>query len=66
MSGGAIPRLLRIKEVAKLTGIEQWRLYEMIEQGKGPPHMRIGRTIRISEVALIQWIEEGHDSGEES
>jgi excisionase family DNA binding protein len=56
----SVPRLLRIKDVAKLTGIEQWRLYELIERGEGPKSMRIGRTIRISEIALIQWIEEGH------
>lgn len=53
-------RLLRVREAAKLTGIERWRLYEMIKRGQGPPHMRIGRTIRISEVALARWIEEQH------
>jgi predicted DNA-binding transcriptional regulator AlpA len=32
-----VPRLLRIKEIAKLTGLEPWRLYELIKQGKAPP-----------------------------
>ncbi len=44
-----VPRLLRVKEVVKLTGIEAWRLYEMIARGEGPPHMRVGKTIRVPE-----------------
>jgi excisionase family DNA binding protein len=55
--------LLRVKEVAALTGIEVWRLYDLIAQGAGPRHMRIGRTIRVSEAALARWIEEQHSTG---
>lgn len=58
----SIPRLLRVSEVAERTGISRWRIYEMIDRGEGPPHMRIGRTIRISEAALVVWIEEQHAS----
>lgn len=61
MSGTDVPRLLRVREVARLTGIERWRLYEMIARGQGPPHMRIGRTIRVSEAALVEWIERRHE-----
>jgi len=53
-----VPRLLRIREVVKLTGIESWRLYELIARGEGPPHMRVGKTLRIPEDALVKWIEE--------
>jgi excisionase family DNA binding protein len=53
-----IPRLLRIKEVAQITGLERWRLYQMIQEGTAPPVIRIGRTFRISESALVKWIEE--------
>lgn len=53
-----VPRMLRIKEVAKLTGIEPWRWYEMLKRGDGPPHMKIGNTIRISDAALTAWIEQ--------
>lgn len=60
MSNVTVPRLLRVREAAKLTGIERWRFYEMLKRGDGPPFMRIGRTIRISEIALAQWIEEQH------
>ena len=59
----AVPRLLRVREAAELTGIERWRMYELLAEGIGPPHMRIGRTIRISEVALVEWIERQHAAG---
>lgn len=55
-----VPRLLRVREAAKQTGIERWRFYELLKCGEGPPHMRIGRTIRISETALVEWIEQQH------
>jgi len=54
-----VPRLLRIKEVAKLTGLETWRLDDMLKRpGEGPPSLRIGKTIRVPEDALVRWIEE--------
>ena len=52
-----VPRLLTIKEVAVLTTIPTWRLYELIARGEGPPTMRIGRTLRVPENKLAQWIE---------
>ena len=55
-----IPRLLRVREAAELTGIEEWRFYELLKKGKGPKHMRVGRVIRISEAALVGWIEQEH------
>jgi len=57
-----VPRLLRVREVAKLTGIETWRLYELLARGEGPPSMRLGRTIRIAETALAAWIEAQHQT----
>jgi predicted DNA-binding transcriptional regulator AlpA len=53
-----VPRLLRLKEVEKLTGIERWRLYELFAAGNGPPHLRVGKVIRVPEDALVKWIEE--------
>jgi len=53
-----VPRLLRVREVEKITGIERWRWYEMFARGEGPPHMRIGKVIRVPEDALVKWIEE--------
>jgi len=53
-----VPRLLTLKEVEQATGIKRWRTYALIQQGKGPRHLRIGKTIRVPEDALVQWIEE--------
>ena len=61
-SGVVVPRLLRVREAAALTGIEDWRFYELLKQGKGPRSMRLGRIIRISEFALVQWIEAEHSA----
>lgn len=53
-----VPRLLRVQELVEITGIQRFRWYELFEQGKGPKHMRIGKTIRVPEDALVKWIEE--------
>lgn len=53
-----VPKLLRVHQVAALTGLERWRIYELIKSGKGPPFLRIGRTLRIPEDQLVRWIEE--------
>jgi len=55
-----VPKLLRVREVAEQTGLQRWRIYQLIKCGQGPKHMKIGKTIRISEHALAQWIEEQH------
>jgi excisionase family DNA binding protein len=60
-----VPKLLTIMTAAEATGIARWRLYELIARGEGPPHMRIGKTIRISTTALAKWIEEQHQQVEE-
>jgi excisionase family DNA binding protein len=53
-----VPRLLTVAQVARLTGVQRWRIYELISRGQGPPVLRLGRTIRVSEAALLRWIEE--------
>ncbi len=60
MTDVKVPRLLRVHEVAKQTGLQKWRIYQLLKCGKGPAHMKIGKTIRISEIALAQWIDEQH------
>jgi excisionase family DNA binding protein len=60
-----VPKLLRVREVEKLTGLAPWRIYELIAQGDGPPHMRVGKTIRVPEDALVKWIEEQTNHKEE-
>lgn len=49
-------RTYTIREIAKLTGISQQRLYERIRRGEGPRVVRMGRTIRVSKVALDEWL----------
>lgn len=51
-----VPRLLTTKELSRLTSIAYWRLLQLVAQGKGPPHMRIGSTLRFPEDGVVQWI----------
>jgi len=60
-----VPKLLTIKEVVRKTGIEKWRFYEMFARGDGPPHMRVGKTIRVPEDALAQWIKDQTAKGQQ-
>jgi predicted DNA-binding transcriptional regulator AlpA len=53
-----VPRLLTAREVEKIAGIPRWRLYELIKRGEGPPHLRLGNTIRVPEDGLARWIQE--------
>jgi predicted DNA-binding transcriptional regulator AlpA len=55
---GNVPKLLRIKDLERLTQIASWRWYELFAAGQGPEHLRIGRTIRVTEAALVAWIAE--------
>jgi excisionase family DNA binding protein len=50
-----IPRLLRVREVVALTGLERFRVYAAIRDG-GMPHLKVGRTYRVPEDALARWI----------
>lgn len=52
------PRMLTVRQAAELMGIQRWRLYSMLAKGDGPPAMRFGRTWRLPEHLLVQWIEE--------
>ncbi len=60
-----VPRLLRLKEVEEITGVQRWRLYELIKQGKGPPHLRVGKVIRVPEDALVKWIQQQSNTKKE-
>jgi excisionase family DNA binding protein len=59
-----VPRLLRVAEVTERTGIERWRIYELVAQGK-LPHLRTGKVIRISEEALVAWIQRQQKGGDQ-
>jgi excisionase family DNA binding protein len=48
--------LLTAKEAAKLLKVSLSWLAKARMRGDGPPYIRIGRSIRYNEAALIQWM----------
>jgi predicted DNA-binding transcriptional regulator AlpA len=55
MSAG-IPVLLLPEEAAKLLKLSLSWLAKARMHGDGPPYMKVGRSIRYSETALLQWM----------
>jgi predicted DNA-binding transcriptional regulator AlpA len=52
----AIERLLTPKEAAHFLRVSLSWLAKARMRGDGPPYIRIGRSIRYSEPALLQWM----------
>jgi excisionase family DNA binding protein len=52
------PLLLTIPQVAKSLGISRAMVYSLIAKRKGPPIVRLGRSVRVSAASLGKWIEE--------
>ena len=52
----AIPVLLTPKEAARLLKVSLSWLAKARMRGDGPPYIRIGRSIRYTEAAVIQWM----------
>lgn len=48
--------LLTPKEAARLLKVSISWLAKARMRGDGPPYIRIGRSIRYSEAALLQWM----------
>jgi predicted DNA-binding transcriptional regulator AlpA len=48
--------LLSPKEAAKFLKVSVSWLAKARMRGDGPPYIRIGRSIRYSEAALLQWL----------
>lgn len=53
-----VPRLLTAKELAASLNVPLWRIYELVDEGKAPPSMRIGKTLRFPQDSVIEWIKE--------
>jgi excisionase family DNA binding protein len=51
------PITLRPKDVAALLGIGERSLSRYVESGAFPQPIRLGRTLRWSEQAVLEWIE---------
>jgi predicted DNA-binding transcriptional regulator AlpA len=52
----AIERLLTPNEAAHFLRVSVSWLAKARMRGDGPPYIRIGRSIRYSEAALLQWM----------
>ena len=51
------PLLLSIPQVCKSLSLGRTKVYELIE-GEALPVVRFGRSVRVSVIALQQWIED--------
>lgn len=54
--GAAIGRLLTPKEAAHFLRVSLSWLAKTRMRGDGPPYIKIGRSIRYGEAALVQWM----------
>ena len=52
----AITRLLTPKEAAFYLKVSESWLAKARMRGDGPPYIKVGRPIRYSEAALLQWM----------
>lgn len=60
-----VPRLLTAKELAATLNVPLWRIYELVDGGKAPPSMRLGKTLRFPEDGVVRWIVEQTSSKKE-
>jgi excisionase family DNA binding protein len=51
-------RSLTVEQLAQATGIEPWRIYQMIKKGEAPPSFRVGRTYRFPVAGVRSWFAE--------
>jgi excisionase family DNA binding protein len=56
------PRFLRIPEVAQLLRINRGRAYTMASEGSLPGVVRLGRTIRVDRVRLLEELAKAEQS----
>ena len=54
--GAAIERLLTPKEAAEFLRVSLSWLAKARMRGDGPPFVKVGRSVRYSEAALVQWM----------
>lgn len=51
-------RTLTVKQLAAETGIHPWRLRELVKDGGGPPHFRVGRVFRFRVCDVETWMQQ--------
>ena len=52
------PSLLRAEEVARMLNISRSKVFALMASGEIPGVVRIGRSVRVSRLALERWIEQ--------
>lgn len=52
------PRLMTVSEVAKWLGVHQESVYRLIRERRLPGVVRFGRTVRVREDRLLEWLAE--------
>ncbi len=55
-TGSFTPLLLRAEEVARRLSLGRSKVFQMLAQGELPA-VRIGRSVRVPEQALREWLE---------
>lgn len=51
-----IDPLLHPRDAARILNVSMSWLAKARMRGDGPPYVRIGRSVRYSEAALVQWV----------
>ena len=51
-----LPSVITVEELAELLRVNRDTVYKAVSQGKVPGARRIGRTIRISRNAVLDWL----------
>ena len=52
------PSTIDVDQLAEKLATKPWRIYEMVKQGKAPPHFRVGKVLRFRVAAIERWMEE--------
>lgn len=54
-----LPLALTVEEVAKLLRISRGAAYQAVRRGELPGVVRVGRTLRVSRDAVLEWLGQG-------
>ena len=55
-SASALPSILTVDELAVLLRVNRKTAYDAIAEGRIPGARRVGRAIRVSRDAVLQWL----------
>ena len=56
MEQTATPRVLRLPEVIKITGLSRSTIYAWVNSGRFPPPVHLGRTVGWLESEVADWL----------